>query len=88
MSRGTATGVARRQKRVSQAGFPDRADTVVITGQRNQGLICWSKGNNKTGFLKSSVQKGCVTVGALKTMVLNILIAPFIFLDVLVISQD
>lgn len=88
MARGTATRMASRHKRVPQAGFPDRAETVASTGQRSQGLIRWSKGNNKTSFLYSAEQKVYVTVGALKTTVLGIIIAPFIFLDVLVIIQD
>lgn len=88
MARGTATRVASRHKRVSQAGFPDGAETVARTGQRSQDLIHRSKGNFKTIFLYSAEQRSYITVGALKTTVLDIIIACFIFLDALVIIQD
>lgn len=50
MARGAAARVARRHKRVSQAGFPEGAETVGSTGQRSAGLIHRSQGNKKPAF--------------------------------------
>lgn len=45
---------------------------VVSTGWRRQGLIRCSKGNYKTSFLYSAEQTDYVTVGPLKTTVLDV----------------
>lgn len=47
-----------------------------------------SKENNESSFPYSAEQRGFVTVGALKTIMLDITIALFIFLDVPAIIQD
>lgn len=51
MARDAASLVARRHKRVSQAGFPDRAEVVASTDQRSQGLIYCLKRIMKPAFL-------------------------------------
>lgn len=61
---------------------------VGSTSWLSQSLICWSKGSNKTSLLYSAEQRRYVTVGSLKTTVLDVIIAPFIFLDILLIIQD
>lgn len=46
-----------------------------------------SEENNDTSFPYRAEQKGFLTVAALKTIMLDITVAPFIFLDILIIIQ-